>query len=70
LRDATINVAIGQFTPPAAVNLMVTSRLAGITIESTIVWCSWLLLAMTAMLLVLTFIPEIVLFLPRWLGYL
>ena len=66
----TINVAIGQFTPPTAVNLMVTCRIAGITIESTILWCSWLLVAMTAMLLVLTFVPEIVLFLPRWLGYL
>lgn len=66
----TINVAIGQFTPPTAVNLMVTCRLAGIPIESTIGWCSWLVVAMTSMLLVLTFIPEIVLFLPRWLGYL
>jgi tripartite ATP-independent transporter DctM subunit len=66
----TINVAIGQFTPPTAVNLMVTCRLAGITMESTIVWCAWLVAAMTAMLLVLTFVPEIVLFVPRWLGYL
>jgi tripartite ATP-independent transporter DctM subunit len=66
----TINVAIGQFTPPTAVNLMVTCRLAGITIESTLVWCTWLVVAMTAMLLVLTFVPGIVLFLPRWLGYL
>jgi len=66
----TINVAIGQFTPPTAVNLMVTCRLAGITMESTIGWCAWLVAAMTAILLVLTFIPEIVLFLPRYLGYL
>jgi len=66
----TINVAIGQFTPPTAVNLMVTCRLAGITIESTMVWCAWLVVAMTATLLLLTFVPEIVLFLPRWLGYL
>jgi tripartite ATP-independent transporter DctM subunit len=66
----TINVAIGQFTPPTAVNLMVTCRLAGIRIESTISWCLWLVAAMTAMLLMLTFVPEIVLFLPRWLGYL
>ena len=66
----TINVAIGQFTPPTAVNLMVTCRLAGISIESTIGWCTWLVVAMTSMLLVLTFIPEIVLFVPRWLGYL
>jgi tripartite ATP-independent transporter DctM subunit len=66
----TINVAIGQFTPPTAVNLMVTCRLAGIPIEATLKWCAWLVAAMTAMLLVLTFVPEIVLFLPRWLGYL
>ena len=66
----TINVAIGQFTPPTAVNLMVTCRLAGIPMESTIRWCSWLVVAMTAMLLLMTFIPEIVLFLPRILGYL
>ena len=66
----TINVAIGQFTPPTAVNLMVTCRLAGISMESTIGWCLWLVGALTAMLLVLTFVPEIVLFLPRSLGYL
>jgi tripartite ATP-independent transporter DctM subunit len=66
----TINVAIGQFTPPTAVNLMVTCRLAGIPMESTLRWCLWLVAVMTAMLLVLTFVPEIVLFLPRWLGYL
>ena len=66
----TINVAIGQFTPPTAVNLMVTCRLANIPIESTIVWCLWLVGAMTAMLLLLTFVPEIVLFVPRMLGYL
>lgn len=66
----TLNVAIGQFTPPTAVNLMVTCRLAGITIESTIVWCTWLVVAMTSMLLLITFVPEIVLFVPRWLGYL
>lgn len=66
----TINVAIGQFTPPTAVNLMVTCRLAGIPIEATLKWCTWLVVAMTALLLVLTFVPEIVLFLPRALGYL
>jgi TRAP-type C4-dicarboxylate transport system permease large subunit len=49
---------------------MITCRLAGITIESTIVWCLWLVLAMTAVLLLLTFVPEIVLFVPRALGYL
>jgi TRAP-type C4-dicarboxylate transport system permease large subunit len=38
--------------------------------EATLGWCLWLVGAMTAMLLTLTFVPELVLFLPRWLGYL
>jgi tripartite ATP-independent transporter DctM subunit len=66
----TLNVAIGQFTPPTAVNLMVTCRLAGVSMESTIGWVLWFVAAMTGVLLLLTFVPEIVLFLPRWLGYL
>lgn len=66
----TLNVAIGQFTPPTAVNLVVTCRLAGIPIESTIPWCAWLVAAMLATLLLMTFVPGIVLFLPGLLGYL
>jgi tripartite ATP-independent transporter DctM subunit len=66
----TLNVAIGQFTPPTAVNLMITCRLAGVTMESTTAWVLWFVGAMTGVLLLLTFVPEIVLFLPRWLGYL
>jgi tripartite ATP-independent transporter DctM subunit len=66
----TMNLAIGQFTPPMAVNLMVTSKIAGISMESTVPWVLWMVLAMTTMLLVVTFVPEIVLWLPRLLGYL
>jgi C4-dicarboxylate transporter, DctM subunit len=64
-----INVAMGQFTPPVAVNLMVTAKIAGIPMESTFRWVGWLLLSMgTAMALVIIF-PEIALWLPRVLGY-
>jgi tripartite ATP-independent transporter DctM subunit len=66
----TLNVAIGAITPPTAVNLMVTSRLAGIPIESTFKWALWMTAALTAVLLLVTFVPEITLFLPRKLGYL
>jgi C4-dicarboxylate transporter, DctM subunit len=66
----TMNLAIGQFTPPMAVNLMVTSKIARISMESTVPWVLWMVLAMTTMLLVVTFVPEIVLWLPRVLGYL
>ncbi|WP_040611048.1 TRAP transporter large permease [Oceaniovalibus guishaninsula] len=64
-----INIAMGQFTPPVAVNLMVTARIAGVPLESTFRWVGWLLLAMAVALgLVLAF-PEIALWLPRSLGY-
>jgi tripartite ATP-independent transporter DctM subunit len=66
----TLNVAIGACTPPTAVNLMVACRIAGIPLESTFYWTLWMVLAMTAVLLMLTFVPEISLFLPRALGYL
>lgn len=66
----TMNLAIGQFTPPMAVNLMVTCRLARIPIESTLPWVVWFVLGMTGTLLAVTFVPEIALWLPRSLGYL
>ena len=66
----TMNLAIGQFTPPMAVNLMVTTRVAGITMESTVRWVLWMVAAMAAALVLVTFVPELSLWLPRRLGYL
>lgn len=66
----TMNLAIGQFTPPMAVNLMVTTRVAGITMESTVRWVLWMVAAMVAALVLVTFVPELSLWLPRRLGYL
>jgi len=64
----TMNLAIGSFTPPMAVNLMVTCRIAGCTIESTTRWVLWMVAAMGTSLLLVTFVPELALFLPRWAG--
>ena len=66
----TMNLAIGQFTPPVGVNLMVTCRLANVSMESALPWVAWMFVAMTSVLLLITFVPEIVLWLPRSLGYL
>jgi TRAP-type C4-dicarboxylate transport system permease large subunit len=33
-----MKLAIGQFTPPLAVTLMVSCRIAGVTMESTVPW--------------------------------
>lgn len=64
----TMNVAIGAFTPPMAVNLMITCKVAGCSIESTVPWIIWFVLAMGAALMLVAFVPEVALFLPRLLG--
>jgi tripartite ATP-independent transporter DctM subunit len=65
----TFMVAIGQFTPPVAVNLMVSCRMAGVRIESTIPWVMWFVFTMMLILAVLVAVPETSLWLPRALGY-
>ncbi|MBS0544515.1 MAG: TRAP transporter large permease [Proteobacteria bacterium] len=66
----TINLAIGQFTPPMAIALMITSRIAGIGMEETFRWVIWLVLAMGAGLALMVVFPELALWLPGRLGYL
>ncbi len=66
----TMNMAIGQFTPPMAINLMVTSRIAKVRMEDTVPWALWLVASMTVALLLVTFIPELALAIPGYLGYL
>ena len=65
----TMTVAIGQFTPPMAVNLMVSSRIANVRMEETTRWVVWLVAAMcVAMVLVVVF-PQLAMWLPNRLGY-
>ena len=64
----TMNVAIGSFTPPMAINLMVTCKIANCSMESTVPWVVWFVLSMLTALLLITFVPDLVLFLPRMLG--
>jgi len=65
----TLKIAIGQFTPPMAVNLMVTCRITGATIESTVQWVMWLILTMFLTLMAVVAFPELALWLPRYLGF-
>jgi C4-dicarboxylate transporter, DctM subunit len=65
----TLNVAIGQFTPPMAVNLMVSCKIAGVPMEATVRWVLWFVVAMTAVLLLVIAIPGLALWLPHSLGY-
>jgi tripartite ATP-independent transporter DctM subunit len=65
----TMKIAIGQFTPPMAVNLMVACRLARVRIDETVPWVGWLIVSFVAATLVVLFVPEVALWLPRRLGY-
>ena len=65
----TLKVALGQFTPPLAVNLMVSCRIAGVRMEETVRWVGWLLLAMFMVMVAVIIWPELALWLPRKLGY-
>ncbi len=65
----TYNIAMGQFTPPMAVNLMVSCRLSGASMESTIKWDLWLLLSMFFGLVLIVLYPPLVLWVPEVLGF-
>ncbi len=64
----TIKIAIGQFTLPLAVNLMVSCRIAGVTMESTLPWVAWMILAMFLALALVVAFPGIALWLPHAMG--
>jgi C4-dicarboxylate transporter DctM subunit len=65
----TMKIAIGQFTPPLAVNLMVSCKIAQVPMESTIKWVFWMILAMFCALALVVVFPSIAMWLPRELGY-
>jgi len=65
----TLKIAIGQFTPPMAVNLMVSCRITGATIESTTPWVGWLILTMFLTLVAVIAWPQLALWLPHVLGF-
>jgi len=64
-----MNIAIGQFTPPVAINLMVTAEVARIRLEQTVGWALLFVLVMGSALVLVAIFPEIALWLPRVLGY-
>ena len=65
----TLMVALGQFTPPLAVNLMVSCRIARVPIEDTVRWIGWMLVAMLLVTVAVIAFPQLALWLPARLGY-
>ncbi|MDO5537862.1 MAG: TRAP transporter large permease [Desulfovibrionaceae bacterium] len=64
----TINLAVGQVTPPVAVNLYVAAKISDLTIEQITPPVMPLLLATLLALAVIVLFPDITLFFPRMLG--
>jgi C4-dicarboxylate transporter DctM subunit len=64
----TLNLAIGQFTPPVAVNLYVTTQLAGIRLEETFKAVWPMVLAMLVALVIVVLFPALSLFVPTFFG--
>ena len=60
----TLTVAIGQFTPPVAINLMVTAEVAKIRLEQTVGGAALVGVVMSSALLLVAIFPEIALWLP------
>jgi C4-dicarboxylate transporter DctM subunit len=60
-----VNLAIGFITPPLGLNLFVSARVSEITLEDVSKGVLPFLLAMIVVLLVLTYVPQITLFLPN-----
>lgn len=64
-----LNLCIGLCTPPVGSVLFVGCGIANTTIAKLIRPLMWFYIAMVAALLLVTFIPEISMFLPRLFGY-
>ncbi|MCK2184568.1 TRAP transporter large permease [Halomonas getboli] len=64
-----MNIAIGQFTPPVAVNLMVTTEVARVRLEQTVGWALVFVAAMACALGLVVIFPGLALWLPGLLGY-
>jgi tripartite ATP-independent transporter DctM subunit len=65
----TYVIAMGQFSPPMAVNLIVSCRLSGASMESTVHWALWFLFFMGIGLGLMVFFPWLVLWLPKVTGF-
>ncbi len=65
----TMVIAVGQFTPPMAVNLLVACRLAQVRIEQTLPHVGWLVVSFVLATIAVAAFPQLALWLPRSLGY-
>jgi C4-dicarboxylate transporter, DctM subunit len=65
----TMMIAVGQFTPPMAVNLLVACKMAKVRIETTVPYVLWLVLSFLLATAMVAVWPQLALWLPKSLGY-
>lgn len=63
-----VNLAVGMVTPPLGINLFITCNIAKIKMEALTRYLVPYLLVLIADIFIITYIPEITLWLPRVLG--
>ena len=63
-----IGLLLGVITPPLGLILFVVSPIAGVTLERTALAVIPFLLAELAVLLLVVFVPDVTLAIPRWVG--
>lgn len=64
-----INIMLGLITPPYGLLLFIMTKISGAPLRAIVRDTLPFLFAMLAILVVITFVPEVVLWLPRLLGY-
>ncbi|MFC2948038.1 TRAP transporter large permease [Virgibacillus sediminis] len=65
---ASINLTLGQLTPPMGINLFVASRISDLPFERTFKYLFPILGALIITMLIITYIPQLSLFLPELLN--
>ena len=64
-----INLTIGLCTPPVGLCCFISAKIGGVTFQSLFKYLLCFVAALLTCLLLITYIPELTLFLPRLLGY-
>ncbi|MEX0759162.1 MAG: TRAP transporter large permease [Tistlia sp.] len=64
---AAINLTLGSMTPPVALSLFISARIAGVPMRAAVIASLPFFLALLASLLIVTFVPAFSLALPNWL---
>ncbi len=64
----TLNMMIGLSTPPFGMLLFITAGISDTSLKGVMREIRWPIAAMILVLLLITFVPEVVLFLPRLVG--